>query len=517
MQLLISSRLGNLLGNMGKPFMQINDHLIKAGMTMILGLLAFSSMYSAIRSANWPLIHDSPLMHYIASRMLAGDVPYRDLYDMNMPGTYFLHITTLTLFGGSDLAWRLFDLLWLGFSALSIWLFSRIFGLFPAAFAALFYITFHISTGPFLMGQRDFLMCPFLMLASHFMGRYLENPRQKLHLFFTGTLLGFAVTIKPLAAILIVFFLLLYGYMTFKRGQPSMKGSLALIGGTCIAPLLTFLWLIQTDALSSFWEILIQWLPVYGELERQHFTSLVATALKGLMLLIPSLIIMIPLFFLVKPSLKELRLLILLQGTLYSLLQFFIQGKGWEYHLEPFYYFFFTLLILTFSILMKQSRNYQKFAVVVGFLFLTIPICIKSIAVAHAHDSVMSTYKPSVNQILDDLSTFPITKSDTVQVLDATTGGIHALYLLGLSQPSRFIYDIQFFANMEHPYVHELRNEFLSRIRTKKPKAIITFHDTWIPPYDTSRFLSFPKFASLLQTQYSLYKVRKEYQIYIRR
>ena len=72
------------------------------------GLLAL-----IIQSVHWPLIHDAPIMHYIAWQILHGGVPYRDILDMNLPGVYLLHILVLKVFGPSDGGWRLFDLVWL--------------------------------------------------------------------------------------------------------------------------------------------------------------------------------------------------------------------------------------------------------------------------------------------------------------------------------------------------------------------------------------------------------------------
>ena len=37
-------------------------------------------------SRHWPLVHDAPIMHYLAWRISEGAVPYRDLFDMNFPG-----------------------------------------------------------------------------------------------------------------------------------------------------------------------------------------------------------------------------------------------------------------------------------------------------------------------------------------------------------------------------------------------------------------------------------------------
>ena len=44
----------------------------------------------------WPLVHDAPIMHYVAWRIAEGAVPYRDLFDMNFPGVYLLHLLVVT-------------------------------------------------------------------------------------------------------------------------------------------------------------------------------------------------------------------------------------------------------------------------------------------------------------------------------------------------------------------------------------------------------------------------------------
>src|SRR5690348_1969435 len=94
-----------------------------AGSTTLLCLLLSSTVVCGIASVGWPLIHDAPLMDYIAWRIASGAVPYRDIFDMNMPGTYLIHTVALRLFGNSDLGWRLFDLLWLGLTAMTVYLF----------------------------------------------------------------------------------------------------------------------------------------------------------------------------------------------------------------------------------------------------------------------------------------------------------------------------------------------------------------------------------------------------------
>ena len=71
--------------------------LILAGSSALVAWLAW-------QSRGWPLIHDAPIMHYIAWLIAEGAVPYRDAFDMNLPGAYLIHLGVLAVGGAGDLA-----------------------------------------------------------------------------------------------------------------------------------------------------------------------------------------------------------------------------------------------------------------------------------------------------------------------------------------------------------------------------------------------------------------------------
>src|SRR5439155_1089764 len=87
-----------------------------ASALLLAGFGAFAALL-AWRSLPWPLIHDVALMHYVAWRIADGAVPYRDLFDMNQPGTYLVQLSVLRTLGGGDLAWRGFHRAWLSRTA----------------------------------------------------------------------------------------------------------------------------------------------------------------------------------------------------------------------------------------------------------------------------------------------------------------------------------------------------------------------------------------------------------------
>ncbi len=91
----------------------------------VAGVFAAIAVRLVLGSLEWPLVHDAPLMHYIAWRIGEGAVPYRDLFDMNFPGIYLIHLAVLRLLGDGDVAWRVFDLAWTALGAGVIAVFAR--------------------------------------------------------------------------------------------------------------------------------------------------------------------------------------------------------------------------------------------------------------------------------------------------------------------------------------------------------------------------------------------------------
>ena len=62
------------------------------------------------RSLHWPLVGDATIFHFVANQFLTGAVPYRDIFDVNMPLIYGIHAAIVQFAGMGDGAWRAFDL-----------------------------------------------------------------------------------------------------------------------------------------------------------------------------------------------------------------------------------------------------------------------------------------------------------------------------------------------------------------------------------------------------------------------
>ena len=73
---------------------------------LLLGCL----LITLIKSRSWPLISDAALMRYANFLLHHGMAPYRQLVDINLPGSYLLDSIVTTTFGPSAAGWRAFDL-----------------------------------------------------------------------------------------------------------------------------------------------------------------------------------------------------------------------------------------------------------------------------------------------------------------------------------------------------------------------------------------------------------------------
>ncbi len=72
----------------------------------LLSLLAVP--LAVLFASPWQLVHDVPLLHYVLFLMDRGWAPYRDILELNMPGSYMMEWAILRTYGGSAhalLAW----------------------------------------------------------------------------------------------------------------------------------------------------------------------------------------------------------------------------------------------------------------------------------------------------------------------------------------------------------------------------------------------------------------------------
>src|SRR5437867_2751862 len=101
--------------------------LLVASLALAAALLVVASF-----SLAWRIKHDTPLMAYIGFLVHGlGAVPYRDFFDMNLPGTHLFFAACDFLVGSSDVGYRAIDVGMLVLLGVVTWSWMRPFGAAP--------------------------------------------------------------------------------------------------------------------------------------------------------------------------------------------------------------------------------------------------------------------------------------------------------------------------------------------------------------------------------------------------
>jgi hypothetical protein len=196
-------------------------------------------------------------------------------------------------------------------------------------------------------------------------------------------------------------------------------------------------------------------------------------------------------------------------GIAAGLFHFVMQGKGWEYHLYPLALFLCALAAPAFA---TRARLARAAAVV---LFATTALVLGAKGVEAVDAPWIDDKARRVAAVARDLAP-RVPPGATVQVMDVTAGGVHALLRLGVREPTRFIYDFHFFHDVGDPRIQALRAEFLTGLERGRPAAVVVMRETWPQP-GYERLEAFPALRDLLARDYRLAVEGDGYRIYAKR
>ena len=471
-------------------------------------------------SRGWPLIHDAPLMHYIAWLIDQGGVPYRDAFDMNLPGVYLLHMAVLRVGGAGDVAWRLFELGWLAVTCGVLAVYCRRIGegWGPAA-AALLFAVYHLSGGAWHAGQRDYLLGLFLLLGAWGVSRGTEQPGPGAFAW-GGLALGAAMTIKPHAALYWIVCAAVAARDRSRTTSPWRAAGLVLAAGL-VVPAAVFDWLAWRGGLGPFLDIVNGYVvPLYSRVVRVIvWRALLYHAFSGALAGLFFLVVLA----LLAPSPREpARKGLAMLGVLYGLVHFAVQGKGWEYQLYPLV--LFCCALAPAAVVSWRHHGWaraldlfgaRRWLGLVAWALLLFVLGVRGVEVADADWIAQKAQR--VTAITRDLEPL-VPPGATVQVMDTTAGGVHALLRLHLRQPTRFIYDFPFFHDVGDPRIEALRAEFIDGLRAGGPAAIVVLEESWPDPrWGYRRLETFPRLLEYLARAYAPPLEGPGYRIYAKR
>ena len=472
------------------------------GALVVLPLAALAGAL-AWRSRGWPLIHDAPLMHYIAWRIGEGAAPYRDLFDMNFPGVYLLHMGVLKLFGAGDAGWRAFDLAWLAGTSLAAAALAAPCGRLAATGAALFFAIYHLAGGAWQTGQRDFLLCPLLLLAALGVARWAERPPERSSLAWGGLALGAGITLKPHASVLAAALLVLVAVIARGTGRSLALSVAIFAAAVAVAPLAATAWLAAAGALAAWYQIVFDYLlPLYSRLGQPdrwafHRWQVWIPIAAGVALSVGSAL---------ASRRFSVRHVVVALGLGYGVVHFFGQAKGWEYHLYPLAAFAAVALFAETGRLLA-ARRVAALPLLACVAVACVLLGLKGVEAADA--TWIAAKEHRVSALVADLGG-RLGPQDYVQVLDTSEAGVHALLRLHAVQPTRFLYDFHFYHDRQSAVVERLREEFVAGFDAHPPKFVVLFERGW-PDGGYERVEGFARLGRRL----SAYRVDRERDGYI--
>lgn len=438
-----------------------------------LGLLGpFAALAAALawRSRGWPLVHDAPILHYIAWRIAEGAAPYRDLFDMNFPGVYLVHLAALGLFGPGDAGSRAFDLLWLAATSGCAAALAAPWGRLAAWGAGLFFAVYHLAGGALALGA--------------------------------------GITIKPHAAALAAGLLLAIAVLAWRTGASPWMPAALFAAGVVLIPAAVGAWVATRGALGAWSQIVFDYLlPLYSRLgrpaqwtfDRWHVWIAIGA---GVALSLGA--VTARRRFTARHALAGL-------GLGYGLLHFFGQGKGWEYHLYPLAAFAAVVLFAEAGRLVGDGRALAATPLIASLAAAFVLLVGKGVEAGDA--AWIAAKERRVSAVAAELAG-RLGPDDTVQVLDTTDGGVHALLRLGARQPTRFLYDFHFYHDVEAPQIRALRAELAAAFDARPPRFVVLFEQGW-PAGGYERVARFPDLAERLG-RYRVDARRDGYIVYAR-
>ncbi len=431
----------------------------------------------AIFSLGWRSVHDAPILVYIATLMRdCHAVPYRDVFDMNLPGTYAAFRAIIAIFGTSDLGLRLADLTiitgGLGglFRGMLPWG-RRVAGLgVGLAGLGLFYGTWAFSL------QRELLaLLPLGLLFAW--GMRTEQCRWADGLWLGAALSGLML-LKPQLVLLGVPLAVLLVANCEKR---RLRCRFILMAGFGFSfPLLvTAGWLFHNNAWDSFIEMVRYW-PLYGEMNGDHVVvplgeRLAEIACRGVRMCFSAYTAVAAVALAVGYragvlSRKHLVCWFALIGV--AILIPCFSGQFWRYHRLPFYMLTLSAAGFLFCGLKGSARRLALLAALslIGvWSALALPKSYSEAFVAGA----VQTEKGGVPDRFASYLTQHLKPEDRVQPIGWTGGAVHGMLQAGAKPATRFLYTFHFYHHVQHPLIQKLRREFLSALLLTPPRFLL--------------------------------------------
>jgi hypothetical protein len=493
--------------------------------------LSLSALLFFLWSWRWPLVGDASLIHYIGWLIERGWVPYRDLGDMNMPGSYLIEIAAMHVFGMGDLAWRLFDFALMLAAAAAFFVIARHKntaatsmttssswvgadnGRLATLFAACLFILIHGRDGLAEGGQRDLTMAVCLIVATAFL--FVAIRRDWLWAAATfGLFSGVALAIKPTAIILsLVQLLLAAAVLRHSRRNVYARLLVPAALAWLIAPAISLIFLLREHAVAAFLAGFHGIIPYYASLGHRPLGFILLHSLSPLLPLVLLWIALLALNGLLfnddAESPRNWERIALLAGVFFGLINCVVQARALPYYRYPLLVFLLPLMALDFMCAAQTQRDglwrakFSRWLAVAALCFGGFFLAPQSAVLIHRYRWWQTDFISSLHQNLDALGGQRL--SGHIQCIDSISGCGNVLYRMRLEPSTGVLSDFLLFGPDDVPIVRQTRTQFSAAIQANPPQVIVvTSHLHMDGPDEYRKLDRWPAFQSFLTANYTL-------------
>jgi hypothetical protein len=467
-------------------------------MAAIFILMACAVVFG-VCTIHWPLVGDPAVMHYVAFLTAHGMAPYREIRDINLPGSFLLDLAVMRTLGGGALAWRIFDLLLLVAATVAMMVIARPADWFAGLLAGVVLATVHGVDGIYNMGQRDFVIAVSILIgyAALFRATRTEAPRW---VFLFGLCAGVVTTIKPTFVFLGPLVLAALAVSRRRLALPWRRFLVDGFAGLLIPCLGMLAYLMYERALGAFFRTMTGIAAYHAGLARHSLGFLLLHSISPLEpLFVLWILIGIP-EMKRRVSWERLALLI---GLACGLFSYVAQGKGYPYQRYPF----IALLLLMMAIdLMAATRKTAPMRAGgwIGVAFCVLFLAPNSVWKASRYDWRYTGIVGSLDRNLSLLGGRDL--SGQVQCIDTVGGCYNALYNLRIVQHTGFLYDEFLFGPPRLAAIDATRNAFWTSLTSNPPRVMIVVAYLFPSgPPGFKKLKLWPQFNEYLSSHYSLY------------
>jgi hypothetical protein len=471
------------------------DKWLDYALLVFIGGMTVLFVGELLVSLSWRMRHDFPLLHYVAFLIdQHGFMPYRDIFETSMPGTFLFHLAIVKTVGYSDFGFRLVDVLYIVLLLGITWKLMARFGQIVALASVVHFGIVYLETSGQHSLQRDCVGILPVAAAVLLATTAYASRRPYLAAVLIGALFALSAALKPHQAIglPLVLFYLAFGAEE-QNALPMRSVIIRLVGlgasatiGFVLVFSLPILWLWKMGALPYFWDMFSNYLPLHLQLSGEHVAIPSSERLAYLLAnyrkfggkgTLSIAAVLGAYFVFADQQFTQQRKFVLLLLSLLFVYSIYpaIAGQFFGYHWFPFIFFgCVTASLVLLPAVRASAPTYQRaFSLVVFLLVFATTVQPAGNFVRPLFGHAQGLPKGGRADEIADFLKHNLKPGEKVQPLDWTSGAIHGMLMARAVVATPFIYDYHFYHNISNPYIQGLRRKFIERLTVERPRFII--------------------------------------------